>query len=78
MEELKANPNRDGMGTVIEAKLDRAWCGSDSYYFNGKKVEIGGTTYGKIRTMSDHTGKRLKEALPSQPVEITVYEVPPR
>ena len=42
---------------------------------NGK-LKVGdhivcGTTYGKIRTMSDHTGKRLKEALPSQPVEIT-------
>lgn len=82
MEELKANPNRDGMGTVIEAKLDKGRGVVATVIISNGKLKVGdhivcGTTYGKIRTMSDHTGKRLKEALPSQPVEITgLMEVP--
>src|SRR5690554_3683101 len=76
LEELKANPKRDAMGTVIEAKLDKGRGVVATVIISNGTLKVGdniicGTTYGKIRTMADYTGKRLKEALPSQPVEIT-------
>lgn len=82
LESLKANPKRDAMGTVIEAKLDKGRGVVATVIISNGTLKVGdniicGTTYGKIRTMSDYTGKRLKKALPSQPVEITgLMEVP--
>ncbi len=82
LEELKANPNREAVGTVIEAKLDRGRGVVATVIIENGTLKVGdsiicGNTYGRIRTMSDGLNNRLKEALPSQPVEITgLMEVP--
>lgn len=76
IKELKANPNRLATGTVVEAKLDRGRGVVATVIVSNGTLKVGdniviGNTYGKIRTMSDGTKKRLTSALPSQPVEIT-------
>lgn len=82
MEELKANPNRDAMGTVVEAKLDKGRGVVATVIIANGTLKVGdniicGNTYGKIRTMSNVLNKRIKKALPSEPVEITgLMEVP--
>ena len=80
--ELKANPNRKARGLVIEAKLDKGR-GSVATVLvqkgtlhNGDAIVIG-SSFGRIRAMSDDKGRRLKEAGPSTPVEIIgLSEVP--
>lgn len=75
LEELKANPKRVATGTVIEAKIDKGrgpvatLLVQNGTLRNGVPVVIG-STYGKIRRMTDSNGKDLNEALPSMPVEV--------
>ena len=75
LEELKANPKRVATGTVIEAKIDKGrgpvatLLVQNGTLRNGDPVVIG-STYGKIRRMTDSNGKDLNEALPSMPVEV--------
>ena len=82
LEELKANPDRAASGTVIEAKLDKGRGVVATIIIKNGTLKVGdnivcGNTYGKIRTMSDGSKKRVSKALPSQPVEITgLLEVP--
>ncbi len=82
MEEVIADPSRKAKGTVIEAKLDKARGSVASLLVQNGTLKVGdsiivGTTYGRIRAMFDHTGKKLKEAGPSVPVEILgLSEVP--
>ena len=76
IEELKANPNRLATGTVVEAKLDKGRGVVATVIVNNGTLKVGdnlviGNTYGKVRTMSDGTKRRLSSAGPSQPVEIT-------
>ena len=76
MQELKANPSRYAMGTVIESKMDKNIGGVASLLIQNGTLRIGdpivvGTYYGKIRTMKDDTGVSIVEAGPSTPVEIT-------
>lgn len=76
MQELKANPNRYAMGTVIESKMDKNIGGVVSLLIQNGTLRIGdpivvGTTYGKVRTMKDDLGNSIVEAGPSTPVEIT-------
>ena len=82
VKELKANPNRRAKGIVIEAKLDKGK-GSVATVLvqNGTlrngDIIIAGTAVGRVRSMTDHNGKIVKEAGPSVPVEITgLSEVP--
>ena len=82
VKELKANPNRRAKGIVIEAKLDKGK-GSVATVLvqNGTlrngDIIIAGTAVGRVRSMTDHNGKVVKEAGPSVPVEITgLSEVP--
>ena len=75
MEELKANPNRAGQGTVIEARLDKgrgpvATLLVQNGTLKQGDIIIAGTAVGRIRTMTDYKGNRLTEAGPSVPVEI--------
>ena len=75
MAELKANPNRAGQGTVIEARLDKgrgpiATLLVQNGTLNQGDVIIAGTAVGRIRTMSDYRGKKLSKAGPSVPVEV--------
>lgn len=82
MQELKANPNRYAVGTVIEAKLDKNKGPVATLLINNGTLRIGdpivvGTTHGKVRTLKNSNGIDLIEALPSTPVEITgLNEVP--
>lgn len=82
MLELKANPNRKARGTVIEAKLDKGRGTVTSLLVQNGTLHVGdsilvGSTYGRIRAMFDDTGKKIKSAGPSIPVEILgLSEVP--
>ena len=73
--ELKANPNRLAMGTVIEARLDKAkgpvatLLVSNGTLKTGQSV-VAGTTSGKIRVMTDDKGKTIRKAGPATAVEI--------
>ena len=75
MAELKANPNRAGQGTVIEARLDKgrgpvATLLVQNGTLKQGDIIIAGTAVGRVRVMTDYKGKRLTEAGPSVPVEI--------
>ena len=82
MKELKANPNKQSKGVVIEAKLDKAKGPVATMLVQRGTLDIGdtivvGSVIGRIRTMSNYKGKRVKKAGPSMPVEITgLPEVP--
>lgn len=82
MLELKANKNRRAVGTVIEAKLDKGRGAVASLLVQNGTLRVGdsilvGSTYGRIRAMFDDTGKKIKSAGPSIPVEVLgLSEVP--
>lgn len=83
MENFRANPNRLGMGTVIEAKLDRGRGPVATLLVKNGTIKIGdpivvGNTYGKIRAMQDETRAKLKSAGPSKAVEITGLNAVPQ
>ena len=76
VQELKANPNRYAIGTVIESKMDKNVGGVASLLIQNGTLRIGdplvvGTTHGKVRTMKNDQGVSIVEAGPSTPVEIT-------
>ena len=79
---LRANPNKQSKGTVIEAKLDKAKGPIASVLVQRGTLNVGdtiivGTSIGNIRTMKNDKGKNVKAAGPSTPVEITgLKEVP--
>ena len=80
--ELKANPNRAAQGTVIEARLDKgrgpvATLLVQNGTLHQGDVIIAGTAVGRVRAMTDAKGRKINEAGPSVPVEITgMGEVP--
>lgn len=74
--ELKANPKQKAVGTVIEARLDKGRGPVASLLVQQGTLHKGdpivvGNTFGRVRVMTDDRGRRIKEALPSQPVMIT-------
>ena len=74
--ELKANPNRYAMGTVIESKLDKSSGVITNILVQNGTLRLGdpivvGTISGKVRTLKNDKGENLVEALPSMPVSIT-------
>ncbi len=76
VKELKANPNRYAVGTVIESRLDKNMGGVASLIIQNGTLRIGdpiavGTTHGRIRTMRNDLGEDIASAGPSTPVEIT-------
>ncbi|MBO8155194.1 MAG: translation initiation factor IF-2 [Bacillaceae bacterium] len=76
MEELKANPDRLASGTVIEAKLEKGRGSVATLLVQNGTLKVGdpivvGNTFGRVRAMVNDLGKRVKEAPPSMPVEIT-------
>lgn len=82
MQELKANPNRYAMGTVLEAKLDKgegpkATLLVQNGTLNASDYVVVGTCFGKVRRMTNEFKKILKVASPSTPVSIIgLSEVP--
>ena len=75
VKELKANPNRDARGVIVEAKLDKGRGPVATVLVQNGTLRIGdsvvcGTTYGKVRAMVNDRGENVKKAGPSVPVEI--------
>ncbi len=74
--ELKANPNRYAMGTVVEARVDKGKGVVATVLVQNGTLRLGdpivvGASYGKVRSMHDSYGHELTHAEPSMPVEIT-------
>ncbi|NLR08630.1 MULTISPECIES: translation initiation factor IF-2 [Lactobacillaceae] len=74
--ELKANPEQNGVGSVIEARLDQGRGSVATLLVQQGTLHVGdpivvGNTFGKVRTMTNERGRRIKDAKPSTPVEIT-------
>lgn len=75
VQELKANPNREARGLVIEAQLDKGKGSVATVLVQKGTLHVGdaiaaGSAHGKVRAMMDDKGRRVKVAGPSQPVEI--------
>ena len=75
VEELKANPNREARGVIIEAQLDKGRGPVATVLVQNGTLKIGdsivaGTTYGKVRAMINDRGDNVKKAGPSVPVEV--------
>ena len=73
--ELKANPNKQAKGTVIEARLDKSKGAIATMLVQRGSLDVGdtivvGSSIGRIRAMKDDKGKKVKSAGPSTPVEI--------
>ena len=82
MQNLRANPNKQAKGAVIEARLDKTQGPIASMLVQRGTLNVGdrivvGNAIGKIRTMKNDKGKNVKKAGPSTPVEVTgLSEVP--
>jgi len=73
--ELKANPNKNAVGTVIEATLDRGRGYVTTLMVQAGNLEVGdvmlaGPYYGKVKAMFDHLGNKLKKVGPSTPAAV--------
>lgn len=73
--ELKANPERQAIGTVIEASLDKGRGYVATVLVQTGNLKVGdvvlaGSHYGRVKAMTDHRGKKMKEAGPSTPVQL--------
>lgn len=76
MQELKANPKRYAMGTVIESKLDKNVGSIVTLLIQNGTLRLGdpiviGECFGKVRTLKNDLGEEVVEALPSMPVSVT-------
>ncbi|MBP6386181.1 MAG: translation initiation factor IF-2 [Pseudarcicella sp.] len=75
MLQLKANPNKKAIGTVIEASLDKGRGYVANILVQGGTLQVGdmmlaGAHYGRVKAMFDYKGKKIKEAGPSIPVQV--------
>ncbi len=76
IQEIKANADREAVGVIIDAKLDKGRGPVSTVLLKKGTLHKGdfvlvGAAYGKIRTMVGHKGERINQAGPSYPVEIT-------
>lgn len=83
IQELKANPKRSAIGTVIEATMDKKSGVTATILVNTGTLKQGDAFViydqnGKIRAMKDHTGSVIKEAGPSVPVQLSGFKTLPR
>ncbi len=82
MQELKANPDRNAVGTIVEAKLDKGKGPMATVLVQKGTLKLGdtiasGASSGRVRAMFDDKGKNVKEAGPSTPVVVLgLSEVP--
>jgi translation initiation factor IF-2 len=79
MQDLKANPNRPAMGTVIEAQLDRGRGPVATVLVRNGTLHVGdfficGSVFGKVRAMQNDRGQQVRKAEPSTPVEVLGLE----
>ena len=75
LSELTANPSRNATGIVLESRLDNKFGPVATLLVKDGSLKVGDVvlsdrSFGKVRFMLDHTGKKIKEAIPSTPVEI--------
>ena len=75
MLELKANPNRPAVGTVLESQLEQGLGPTTNTLITNGTLKVGdcvvcGEYFGKVKALIDATGKRLKKAGPSTPVKV--------
>ncbi len=82
MRDLKANPNRNAVGIVVEANLDKGKGAVATVLVQNGRLAVGdpfvcGTTYGRVRAMYNSKGKRVKKVGPSTAVEVIgINDVP--
>jgi translation initiation factor IF-2 len=81
--ELKANPERNASGIVLETKLDKGKGVVGNLLIQKGKLKVGdtfvaGNHYGRIRAMENEFGQRIKEAGPSMPVQVTGFDGAPQ
>lgn len=82
VEDLKANADREAVATVIESHMDKSLGPVATVIVNTGTLEIMdnfvvGATYGRVKAMIDHTGKRIKKAVPSTPILIAGLDETP-
>jgi translation initiation factor IF-2 len=82
LEELKANPQTDASGVVIESKLDPGRGAVVTILIQRGTLQVGdavvaGAHWGRVRAMNEYTGERVKTAKPGQPVEVLGFDTPP-
>jgi translation initiation factor IF-2 len=83
LSELRANPHRAALGTVIEGKLDRSRGPMATVLVQNGTLKVGdnlvvGSIYGRVRAMFDYQGEPVKKATPSTPVAILGLSDVPR
>ena len=79
IQDLKANPNRPAMGSVLEAKLDRGRGPVATVLVSNGTLRVGdyficGAVFGRVRAMLNDRGEQVREAEPSTPVEVQGLE----
>jgi translation initiation factor IF-2 len=82
VEELKANPDADASGVVIESKLDPGRGAVVTVLVNRGTLKVGdalvaGAHWGRVRALHDYKGRKVKEAMPSEPVEVLGFDTVP-
>jgi translation initiation factor IF-2 len=82
VEELTANPDAEASGVVIESRLDPGRGAVVTVLVQRGTLKVGdalvaGAHWGRVRAMSDYTGKRVKQALPAEPVEVLGFDSVP-
>ncbi len=80
---LKANPHRDALGAVIEARLEKGRGAVATVLIQRGTLKVGdifvaGTEWGRVRALVDDRGNNLKQASPSQPIEVIGFNGTPR
>jgi translation initiation factor IF-2 len=75
LQELKANPDRDAIGTIVESKVEKGRGNVATVLVQTGTLKVGdvvtvGRTYGRVRALNNATGKRVKQAEPATAVEI--------
>src|SRR3954449_5430994 len=80
--ELKANPNAEASGVIIESRLDVGRGPVATLLVQRGTLRVGdavvaGDAWGRVKALNDHNGKRVKEAGPAVPVEILGFDKPP-
>ncbi|MBC7447120.1 MAG: translation initiation factor IF-2 [Hymenobacteraceae bacterium] len=81
--DLKANPDRAAVGTVVEASLDKGRGYVTTVLVQTGTLKIGdivvaGANYGRVKAMTDHRGKKMKGAGPSMPVQVLGFDGAPQ
>jgi translation initiation factor IF-2 len=82
VEELKANPDAEASGVVIESKLDPGRGAVVTVLVNRGTMKVGdalvaGAHWGRVRALHDYKGRKVKEATPSEPVEVLGFDTVP-